>query len=136
VLVRAGKGEDSREIPLLEPTVRAELSRWKTERATWPGADTPALFLNRRGGRLSARAVDQFLDELALDADLVDDKGSPTVSVHTLRHTVATNLLRSGVDIVVVAQVMGHRRLDTTRRYTLPTHADLERAVAKLPTDQ
>lgn len=60
----------------------------------------------------------------------------PTVSVHTLRHTVATNLLRSGVDIVVLAQVMGHRRLDTTRRYTLPTHADLERAVAKLPTDQ
>jgi len=56
VLVRAGKGEDSREIPLPDPTA---LAIWKKDRASWPGADTPALFLNRRGGRLTARAIDQ-----------------------------------------------------------------------------
>jgi site-specific recombinase XerD len=36
----------------------------------------------------------------------------------------------------VVAELMGHRRLDTTRLYTLPNHTDLETAVTKLPTDQ
>jgi len=136
VIVLSGKGEDSREIPLLDSTARDAVSKWKKERADWPGAQSPALFLNRRGGRLSARAVDQLLDELAADADLVDEAGNPNASAHTLRHTFGTNLLRGGADIVVVAQLMGHRRLDTTRLYTLPTHADLEAAVTKLPTDQ
>jgi integrase/recombinase XerC len=73
VIVRHGKGGDSREIPLLDPSARAALTAWKTERASWPGAATPALFLNRRGGWLSARALHQLLDELAADADIVDD---------------------------------------------------------------
>ncbi|MGH8920733.1 MAG: tyrosine-type recombinase/integrase, partial [Actinomycetes bacterium] len=72
---------------------------------------------------------------LAADADLVDDDGNPTASAHTIRHTFGTNLLRNGVDIVTVAELMGHRRLDTTRLYTRPTERDLENAVAKLPTD-
>lgn len=140
VQVRSGKGEVARTIPLTDPTARRDLATWKTDRASWPGADTPALFLNRRGGRLSTRAVDQLLDELAADADLVDDNGDPVCSAHTVRHTFGTNLLRpatgEGADIVVVAELMGHARLDTTRRYTLPTHADLEQAVNRLPTDQ
>jgi integrase/recombinase XerC len=40
------------------------------------------------------------------------------------------------VDIVIVAELMGHRRLDTTRLHTLPTERDFEDAVAKLPPDQ
>ncbi|GAA4932012.1 integrase/recombinase XerC [Nonomuraea thailandensis] len=137
VIVRNGKGETSREVPLLDVTVREAVKEWKAERSEWPGAGGPALFLNRyRGGRLSARAVDQLLDELAAEADLVDESGAPAASAHTLRHTFGTNLLRQGVDIVVVAELLGHARLDTTRRYTLPTHGDLEAAVAKLPTDQ
>jgi integrase/recombinase XerC len=137
VIVREGKGGDSREVPLVDQAARASAAEWKKERATWPGAgENPALFLNRRGGRLSARAVDQLLDAMAADADLVDDDGHAVASAHTLRHTFGTNLLRSGVDIVTVAELMGHRRLDTTRLYTLPTERDLEDAVAKLPTDQ
>ncbi|WP_433258540.1 tyrosine-type recombinase/integrase [Streptosporangium sp. CA-135522] len=136
VIVRSGKGETSREIPLLDGTARTSVTECRTDRASWPGADTPALFLNRRGGRLSTRAVDQLMDELAADADIVDDAGALALSAHILRHTLATNLLRAGVDIVVVAELLGHARLDTTRRYTLPTHADLEDAVSHLPTDQ
>jgi site-specific recombinase XerD len=136
VIVRSGKGEDSREVPLLDTTARTSVTEWRTDRATWPGADTPALFLNRRGGRLTTRAVDQLMDELATDADIVDEAGALALTAHILRHTLATNLLRAGVDIVVVAELLGHARLDTTRRYTLPTHADLEGAISHLPTDQ
>ena len=76
------------------------------------------------------------MDELAADANIVDEAGALVLSAHILRHTLATNLLRAGVDIVVVAEILGHARLDTTRRYTLPAHADLEDAVKQLPTDQ
>src|ERR1039457_4813518 len=63
VIVRSGKGGSSREIPLVDPSARAAQAEWNTERAAWPGAGGPALFLNRRGGRLSSRSVDQLLDE-------------------------------------------------------------------------
>ncbi|MGI5164383.1 tyrosine-type recombinase/integrase [Spirillospora sp. CA-253888] len=136
VRVRAGEDEIAREIPLTDPTARGAVAQWKAERAGWPGADTGALLLNRRGGRLSARAVDRLLDEIAIEAGLVDGHGDPIVSAHVLRHTFATDLLRAGVDIVIVAELLGHTHLDTTRRYILPTRIDLEDAVARLPTDR
>lgn len=136
VIVRAGKNDDSRTVPLTDASAREAVATWKRERADWPDADTDALFLNRRGGRLSDRSVNLLLDELAADADVVDDDGHPALSAHTLRHTFGTNLTRSGVDVVTVAQLMGHKRLETTRRYTLPTQADLEAAVAHLPADE
>ncbi|GAA0973323.1 site-specific integrase [Nocardiopsis tropica] len=74
--------------------------------------------------------------QVAADVDLVDDNGRPALSAHTLRHTFGTYLTRSGVDVVTVAQLMGHKRLETTRRYTLRTQADMEAAVARLPTDE
>ncbi|MFC9970667.1 tyrosine-type recombinase/integrase [Spirillospora sp. NPDC127200] len=136
VRVRAGKSELAREIPLTDPAVRRAVTEWKTDRAGWSGADTGALLLNRRGGRLSARAVDRLLDEIALEAGLVDEHGNPAVSAHVLRHTFATSLLSAGVDIVIVAELLGHARLDTTRRYTLPAHTALEDAVARLPASR
>jgi site-specific recombinase XerD len=45
-----------------------------------------------------------------------------------LRHTCVTNLIRSGADVVLVAELAGHRRLDTTRRYSLPSEADRDAA--------
>lgn len=136
IVVREGKGGKSRTVPLVEATARDALAEWRRERASWD-AHTPALFLNRRnGGRLSDRAVGLLLDRIATDADLVDEHGRPLLTAHVLRHTFATNLVRAGVDVVTVAQLLGHERLDTTRRYTLPTQADMEAAVAKLPTDE
>lgn len=134
VVVRRGGGAESREIPLRDARVRTELSAWKEERAAWPGADGRALFLNRRGSRLSARAVDQLLDVLAVNAGLVDEDGVPLASAHTLRYTFAANLLRDGVDLLVVARLLGHRSLDTTRRYTFPGGAGREETASRPPT--
>lgn len=44
--------------------------------------------------------------------------------------------LRGGRDLVLVAELMGRARLETTRRYTLPTHADREAAINGLPIDR
>jgi integrase/recombinase XerC len=46
-----------------------------------------------------------------------------------LRHTCLTNLVRRGNDLVLVAEVAGHKRLETTRRYSLPSREDRESAM-------
>ena len=84
--------------------------------------EPPALWLSRSGRRMSSRAVDLVVRRLASEADL-------GLSAHVLRHTFVTNLIRSGADVVLVAELAGHRRLDTTRRYSLPSQADKDAAV-------
>lgn len=66
---------------------------------------------------------------IAEQAALDDD---PTA--HVLRHTFATSL-RGKTDLVVVAELMGHSRLDTTRQYSLPTEQDKADALNHLTTD-
>jgi site-specific recombinase XerD len=48
------------------------------------------------------------------------------------RHTCLTGLVRGGKDLVLVTELAGHRRLDTTRRYSLPSEADRQQAMDDL----
>ena len=54
---------------------------------------------------------------------------------HTLRHTFGKGLLDAGVDLVTVAALLGHERLETTAIYTQPSARDLERAVERLSVE-
>ena len=125
-----GKGEKSRTVPV-HAKLREALAAWLAERPSWPGSETPALFLGRRGTRLTTDAIGDVIEAITRAAGLDDH-----VTVHTLRHTFGTSLVRDGVDLVTVAQLMGHARLETTRAYTQPSQADLERAIASLPVDE
>jgi len=126
-----GKGGKVREVPL-HPALRAVLADWLAERGDWPGAHGAALFLNQRGGRLSARGAGDIITAIATDAHL-DGEG---VSAHPLRHTFVTTLVRGGTDLVTVAELAGHARLETTRAYSLPTDEDKTKALNLLITDQ
>jgi len=57
------------------------------------------------------------------------------LSAHVLRHTFVTGLVRAGNDLALVAELAGHRRLETTRRYSLPSEADRMKAVSDLEID-
>ena len=109
-----GKGEKSRTVPV-HPQLRAALAAWLAERPSYAGADSTALFLSGRGARLTTDAVDDAIQGIVKAAALADH-----VTSHVLRHTFGTELTRSGVDIVTVAELMGHASLETTRLYTNP----------------
>ncbi|MDP1821140.1 MAG: tyrosine recombinase [Acidimicrobiales bacterium] len=110
-----GKGSKQRVVPLSEPSVAA-LRSWAAARQQLLTADTPAgaLFVNRRGRRLTPRDVARILDRRA---------ASPT-HPHALRHTFATHLLDGGADLRAVQELLGHADLATTQRYT---HVSRER---------
>ena len=126
-----GKGNKPREVQA-HPQLREDLRQWLDDRPDWPGAeDNPALFLNHRGGRLSVRGASGAIAGIA-EAAALDDPAS----AHTLRHTCATILVRGGTDLVTVAAILGHARLETTRTYSKPTEEDHLKALDLLPVDR
>ncbi len=125
-----GKGERVREVPI-HPTLSKALKGWLEERRDWPGQESPALFLNQRGGRLSVKAAHDIITGIANRAGLEDE-----ITAHVLRHTFATTLVRGGTDLVIVAEMLGHARLETTRGYTRPTAADRAKALNLLAVDE
>jgi len=127
VLVRSGKGEKTRHIPLTRWSGRT-WSNGSRRAARFAATDEQALFVARAGRRLSARATDTAIRKVGQRAGL-------ELSAHVLRHTCLTGLVRQGTDLVTVAALAGHSRLETTRRYSLPSEADRARALEDLQID-
>jgi len=127
VVVRSGKGDAYREVEL-NALVRAMLDEWVAERAKIAQEGETSFFVSRSGSALSSRSVDLAVRRVAARARL-------ELSAHVLRHTFVTGLVRAGNDLVLVAELAGHRRLETTRRYSLPSKADRQKAVSDLEID-
>jgi integrase/recombinase XerD len=113
-----GKGGKDRIVPLgqyARDAVSAYLVRGRPALAA-AGRGGPALFLNRRGGRLSRQSAWTSLRAAATRAGL-----TARVSPHTLRHSFATHLLDGGADVRVVQELLGHASVATTQIYTMVT---------------
>ena len=109
-----GKGNKERIVPLGEPC-RDALADWLATESLL--ARSPAagqcLFLNTRGGRMSARSVRRMVKQRALELGVDKD-----VHPHALRHSFATHLLDGGADLRSIQEMLGHASLSTTQRYT------------------
>ena len=112
-----GKGNKERIVPLVRKA-RAALDEYLARRGELRPRDA-ALFLNRRGGRLSTRSVARNLMKYALLAG-----ARRHVHPHALRHSFATHLLDMGADLRGIQELLGHASLSTTQRYT---HVSAER---------
>lgn len=88
--------------------------------------ESQALFLNTSGKRLSTQGIANFISQLRQEAGI-----ERHITPHMLRHTVATLLLRNGVDIRVVQEFLGHTSIATTQRYTHITKEHLIRVLRK-----
>ena len=107
-----GKGSKRRSVPV-GPAALAALREWLALRGQAAATDEPALFVSRRGTRLSASQVRSRLKALALQA------GLPThVHPHMLRHSFASHLLQSSGDLRAVQELLGHASISTTQVYT------------------
>jgi integrase/recombinase XerD len=115
-----GKGRKERVAPLSKPTV-AVLRAWLRETIVQPGSP---LFPSRDGGTLTRDAIERRLAQHVQTAQHVcGSLQSKRVTMHTMRHTAAMNLLAAGVDTSTIALWLGHEQERTTHIYL---HADLE----------
>ena len=92
-------------------------------------AKNDALFLSKRGTRISNRRVQQIIEDCFKRAGL-DNKG---YSVHKLRHTAATLMYQNGVDVRTLKDVLGHENLNTTQIYTHVSNKQLQEAMDQNP---
>jgi len=104
-----GKGRKERIVPVGSKAIEALKAYLENRMSGEP--DTP-LFINTRGGRLTARSVDRIIKRYSKSSGIVRK-----VSPHTLRHTFATHLLDAGADIREIQEMLGHSSLSTTQRY-------------------
>jgi tyrosine recombinase XerC len=109
-----GKGSKERIALLGKPAVESLRLYLREGRPRLMGkTSTSALFLNRNGGRLSARSVQLMLNRYARMVGI-----TRPVTPHILRHTFATHLLDGGADLRTVQELLGHSQLSTTQIYT------------------
>ena len=117
----SGKGNKQRIVPVGQKALAA-IKAYRTRLPKQTGMlsiNEEPLFLNRFHKRLSPRSIARILKKL------VDTVGLLTpVSPHALRHTFATHMLDAGADLRAVQELLGHKSLSTTQKYT---HVSIDR---------
>ena len=113
ILRVVGKGSKERLVPIMGSAASALASYLSMWRASLQGRkQTPAVFLNARGGRISRQSVHAIVEKYGRVA------GIEGLHPHTLRHSFATHMLEGGADLRIVQELLGHADISTTQLYT------------------
>jgi integrase/recombinase XerC len=112
-----GKGRKERIVPVGTPAFAAVEGYLKQRgelaaKRKGPGADD-ALFISARGKRMNSRGVARVVEWVVRQSGI-----GRKISPHALRHTFATHLLDAGADLRSIQEMLGHKSLSTTQKYT------------------
>lgn len=110
-IVIKGKGNKERIVPVL-PIIKDRINKY-IEACPYNFKNGEALFVGKRGERLSPRIIQRRLAQLREELKLPD-----IITPHALRHSFATHLLSQGVNLRAIQELLGHSSLSTTQRYT------------------
>ena len=127
VIVRAGKGNKDRHVPLSPRTLELLRDYWREYRPA------TGLLVTKDGRPLANHRVRYFLKQAVKESGI-----GKRISCHTLRHSYATNLMEQGLDVRVIQGLLGHRSLKTTTLYLHMTQnvmQSVQDAVNGLTTD-
>ena len=116
-----GKGNKERIVPIGNKaldSIQAYRKRLRVELGAVADENMP-LFLNNKIGRLTTRSIARIIEKTAKQCGILIP-----VSPHALRHTFATHMLDAGADLRVVQELLGHKSLSTTQKYT---HVSIDR---------
>ena len=119
-----GKGNKERTLPLNDE-VALVIEKYLAKR---PTAETESLFVSKLGKGLSSRSVYHLIKRYLKKAGINKDK----LGVHSLRHSFGASLLNKGINLVVIQSLLGHTKLETTRRYLHIDKEDMRTAVDSL----
>lgn len=109
-----GKGSKERLVPIGRQAISAiDCYRRKLFEEKGVPVKRGPLFLNGRNGRLTTRSMGRILKEIAAACGL-----TVPLSPHALRHSFATHMLDAGADLRIVQELLGHKSLSTTQKYT------------------
>lgn len=123
-----GKGNKERIIHINDACADAIVTYLPTRSKS--DVDPHALFLSKRGSRISNRRVQQIVENALKDSNL-DQRG---LSTHKLRHTAATLMYQHGnVDTLMLKEILGHKSISTTEIYTHVANDDLKKAMDASP---
>jgi integrase/recombinase XerD len=125
--VRLGKGRKDRNVPLTRAAAEAIEGYLAQARPGFPNASrSPLLFLAPRGGPMYSSALNGVVQRWAKKARIRNK-----ITCHSLRHSMATHLLRCGADIRQIQVLLGHASLSSTERYTHVEIHDLQEVVRR-----
>lgn len=108
-----GKGNKERLVPIGEKAKQALITYFHDRRNTPIIRDPNAIFLNKNGTRLTVRSVQRLVSRMTQEIGL-----SKNATPHMIRHSFATHMLGSGADLRSIQELLGHKSLSTTQRYT------------------
>lgn len=125
LIVPKGKGNKRRTVPMSSGVTKELSDYFFNERIHYNTSTEKAFMVNSRGGRMRKYTFNKIL-QIIIKRTKNKEIQEKQISIHNLRHSIATHLIEQGVPLEQVRQFLGHSQLESTEIYTRVSQKQLE----------